>query len=297
VVDGNGQIYFVDLIRHRIMKLDSRGALTTLAQGEEGKKLSLPHHLVLDQEGNVYSVGDRDGTVWRIGPKGTTDQIYPEPGWIGIGLIGSGGSPFTRDRAGNLYCINYRHEKHSQVLKICPDGRLSRLAGGDWGYVDGKGAQARFRDLHGASLVCTEDGSLLVTDNGTLVRQIAPDGLVTTLAGAAVEGFADGGGTKARFKGAAGLAIDAHGNIYVADSGNHRIRRIARDGTVSTLGGSGLAGGQDGPALEARFHTPVGVAVDRDGNVCVLDYHDKARSVSVRRITPNSKVATLVIIK
>jgi sugar lactone lactonase YvrE len=290
VVDARGQVYFVYPSQSRIMRVDAMGKLTTFIQGEDGKKLSVPHHLVLDKEGNLYAAGDRDGGVWKMTPDGKTTQVYPPPDWRGIGIVGSGGDPFTMDADGNLFCINYRQFKHSQVLKISPDGRLASLAGGDWGYADGRGSQAQFRYLHSAAFAWTAAGSLLLTDNGTSIRTIAPDGTVTTLAGGPEDGYADGSGKEARFKGAMGLAVDAKGNVFVADSGNRRIRKITPDGRVSTFAGSGKRGGDDGPAGKATFADPAGVAVGRDGTVYVLDYvGDHPR---VRRIAPDGAVTT-----
>ena len=68
LVNGTGRVYFVDGVRHRIMRIDADGKLATFVQGEDGKTLSLPHHLVMDDAGNLYSVGDRDSTVWRFRP-------------------------------------------------------------------------------------------------------------------------------------------------------------------------------------------------------------------------------------
>jgi DNA-binding beta-propeller fold protein YncE len=93
---------------------------------------------------------------------------------------------------------------------------------------------------------------------------------VTTLAGSD-EGFADGSGAEARFSGAVDVAVDAGGNVYVADSANHRVRKITPEGVVTTLAGSGEPGNADGPAGEAQFRAPEGVAVDADGNVIVAD--------------------------
>src|SRR4029078_11083064 len=118
VVDASGQVYFVHGIRNRIMKLVPAAKLTTLVEGEEGKKLSNPHHLVLDNQGDVYSVGDRDGQIWKINTDGRTTQVYPPPGSKVIGFVGSGGDPFTLDADGYLDWLHDRQFKCSQILKI-----------------------------------------------------------------------------------------------------------------------------------------------------------------------------------
>jgi sugar lactone lactonase YvrE len=111
---------------------------------------------------------------------------------------------------------------------------------------------------------------------------------VTTLAGGR-EGFADGAGASASFNTPSALALDAAGNLYVADTGNNRVRKVTPEGVVTTLAGDGAAGYVDGPAAEARFDSPVGVAVDKDGAVYVADtYNDR-----VRVITKEGAVKTL----
>jgi hypothetical protein len=289
VVDTKGQVYFVHGIRHRILRIDGDGRLTTFAQGEDGKLLSVPHHLVIDNAGNVYCASDRDGSICKIAPDGKVGRIYPPADWYGFGFIGAGGNPFTRDAAGNLYCVHLRHPTYSQILKIGSDGRIINWAGGDWGFADGRGSQAKFGALHGAAFAWTADGSLLLTDNGTSVRKIGADGTVTTVAGGGESGYADGPAKAARFQDAMGLAVDARGTIYVADDGNRRIRTITPDGIVATFAGSGKSGGADGPAGQATFADPSGVAVGRDGIVYVLDFvgdHPRVRKIGLdRRVT------------
>src|SRR5207244_13172639 len=108
-------------------------------------------------------------------------------------------------------------------------------------------------------------------------RKLAPDGSVSTLAGT-VEAFADGSGSQAAFNTPSGLAIDAKGNLFIADTGNNRIRKITPQGLVSTLAGEGTAGYLDCPATQATFDGPIGVAVDGVGNIYVADtYNDRIR--------------------
>ena len=134
------------------------------------------------------------------------------------------------------------------------------------------------------------DGSLYLTDDGRYLRKIAMDGTVSTLAGGAERGYADGSGTQARFNGACGLTADQDGSIYVADSANHRIRKITRQGVTTTYAGSGSAGSSDGPAAEATFDQPTGVTLGPSGILYVLD-GDNSR---VRKIAPDGHVTTLL---
>lgn len=155
------------------------------------------------------------------------------------------------------------------------------LAAGDGhrGVRDGSIADARFDDPFGIAVAA--DGTVFVADGGmsNRIRRLRPDGRVDTLAGS-LEGFLDGSGADARLHTPSGLAIDPHGTLYVADTGNHAIRRITPDGVVTTLAGNGEAGFADGPAAQARFHAPTGVAVDGMGRVYVADgFNDRIRVI------------------
>ncbi len=167
--------------------------------------------------------------------------------------------------------------------------RISLLAGdGHTGLPDGPAAQARFADPYGLALGA--QGQLYVADAGdnNRIRVVHPDGSVSTLAGGS-EGFADGAGSAARFHTPSGLALDEAGNLYVADTGNHAIRKVSPAGEVSTLAGTGAPGHADGPGAQAQFNGPIGVAVDATGRVLVADtYNDR-----IRAITPDGQVSTL----
>jgi sugar lactone lactonase YvrE len=163
------------------------------------------------------------------------------------------------------------------------------LAGdGVVGVRDGDATQARFSDPFGVAIAL--DGTIYISDAGDSqrIRRLSPDGVVSTLAGGE-RGFSDGVGLAARFSTPSGIAVDAAGTLYVADTGNNAVRRIAPDGTVSTVAGDGTAGYRDGPGPQARFNGPVGVAVDAGGRVVVADtYNDR-----IRAIAPDGAVVTL----
>jgi sugar lactone lactonase YvrE len=156
------------------------------------------------------------------------------------------------------------------------------------GMRDGGITRARFSDPFGVAVA--PDGSIYISDAGEAqrIRRIAPDGTVSTVAGGP-EGRVDGAGATARFSTPSGIAIGRDGAVYVADTGNNAIRRISPDGSVSTIGGDGVAGYQDGDGHEARFNGPVGVAVDISGRVIVADtYNDR-----IRAIHPDGVVVTI----
>jgi sugar lactone lactonase YvrE len=168
--------------------------------------------------------------------------------------------------------IALEREWPATVRVIAGDG----VAGTRDGYAD----RARFSDPFGVAIAA--DGTVYVSDAGdsNRIRGISPDGRVFTLAGG-ITGFADGSGEGARFDAPSGLALDASGNLYVADTANNAIRRVTPEGIVTTIAGDGLAGYRDGPGRQARFNGPVGVAVDRLGRVIVADtYNDRIRIIA-----------------
>ena len=166
------------------------------------------------------------------------------------------------------------------VTPVAGDGHV--------GWRDGAAAQAQFADPYGLAL--DPHGALYVSDGGDndRIRMLRPDGSVATLAGG-IEGFQDGQGAAARFDTPSGLALDAIGNLYVADTGNHAIRKVTPEGVVTTLAGTGTPGWRDGPGAQAQFDGPMGLAVDATGRVIVADaYNDR-----IRAIAPDGTVTTL----
>ena len=166
-------------------------------------------------------------------------------------------------------------------------GVVTTLAGavGKVGKTNGAGGVARFN--YPAAVAAAANGTLYVADGNNVIRKITPAGVVTTLAGVlgafgpTQGGATNGPGAAARFTSPAGVAVDAAGNVYVADTENHTIRKIAADGTTSTLAGTaGPPGTADGTGPAARFANPMGVAVDAAGTVYVAD-HDNH---TIRRI-------------
>src|ERR1700722_19934287 len=156
------------------------------------------------------------------------------------------------------------------------------------GSANGTGSAARFSNP--ASVAVDASSNVYVADfNNNTIRKVTPAGAVTTIAGyAGVSGSANGMGTNAFFNGPRGIALDAAGNIYVADSGNNLIRKIT-SGVVSTLAGSGLAGSANGLGTNASFNGPAALVTDSSTNVYVADYCNH----QIRAITPAGMVSTL----
>ena len=195
------------------------------------------------------------------------------------------------------------------MSKITPAGIVSTLAGlaGSRGSADGAGPDARFDRPSGIAVDRT--GNVYVGDTYNFkIRKISPAGVVSTLAGSGEPGNRDGDGASASFGACEyvsigppyppalmcyglGLAADEAGNVYVADSGNHTIRKITSVGTVSTLAGkAGSSGSADGVGPEARFYSPQALAVDSSGNIHVAD----TMNYAIRKVAPTGSVQTTV---
>ena len=175
------------------------------------------------------------------------------------------------DCAGNVYVAD---TDNYTIRKITPTGVVTTLAGlaGVSGSADGTNSAARFGFPSGVAV--DSAGNVYVADTyNSTIRKITSAGAVTTLAGLAGSGgSADGTNSAAQFDDPTGVAVDSAGNVYVADSFNHTIRKITQAGGVTTLAGlAGSAGIADGTNSAARFYSPKGVAVDSAGNVYVAD--------------------------
>lgn len=197
------------------------------------------------------------------------------------------------DAAGNLFIAD---TANNTIRKTTPLGLVSTLAGkappdnGSAGSADGTGSAARFNAPIGVAL--DSAGNLFVGDStNSTIRKVTPAGVVTTFAGlAGAVGHADGKGSVARFSGPRETAVDASGNVYVADTFNDTIRKITPAGVVTTVAGlAGTPGSTDGTGSAARFYQPKGVTVDGAGNVFVADTGNS----TIRKITAAGYVSTL----
>ena len=245
VVDRDGRIYFLDTSRGRIWMVDSAGRLQSFAEHKHGDTL------VLGVDGNLYCEDVISGGVWKISPQGVATEVLSKAkrsaivGWTYLLTVGADGT---------FYFVS-GYPDQVKLHKMSPSGEGTIFAGSTRGMADGPARQAQFREVRAAAWGA--DGALYLID-GDSIRKLTADGMVTTLAGGPDEGLVDGAGAAARFHHPSGLSLDAQGNIFVADFGNRRIRKISPAGEVSTLGDAGQA------------WTPAGVAV-AGGDLYVLE--------------------------
>jgi sugar lactone lactonase YvrE len=246
--------------------------------------------LAVDSSGFLVVTDASDCDVRQISQVGATSLaagLHDRCGAIngkGSGALFSRPGGVAAAPDGTLYVAD---TNNSAIRRIAVDGTVTTFAGlmGSTGSNDGTATTARFYQPSG--IVMDAAGILYVADStGTTIRRIALDGSVTTLAGSATNfGYADGTGATARFSGIKGLAIDAAGVLYAADSGNLAIRKITSAGVVSTLtGGPASTGTATEPALR-----PWGVAVAADGTVYVADNGN----YSVRTVSTTGTVTTV----
>jgi sugar lactone lactonase YvrE len=283
-VDAAGNVYVADLDNHRIRKIAAAGGVTTLAgSGAAGDsegvgataQFNLPAGVAVDAAGNVYVTELGNNRIRKITPAGAVTTLAGSGSFgsaDGVGAAAQFGSPsgVAVDAVGNVYVADTSNHR---IRKITPAGAVTTLAGSTDGFADGVGAAAQFSAPYGVAVDAA--GNVYVGDLfNQRIRKITPAGAVATLAGSTI-GFADGVGTAAQFNGPAGVAVDAVGNVYVADLFNQRIRKITATGAVITLAGSGTVGSADGVGAAAQYNNPHGVAVDAAGNVYVADLNNQ----------------------
>jgi len=294
-IDGSGDLYVTDIGNNKIRKITPNGKVTTfsgtsISEGTHGNKIVRGSFnatgITVDQlSGNVY-ISDYT-KIRKITPKGI---VSPFAGSGRFGNMNGTGSAvdfnsirgIATDLSGNIYAAD---ASNNLIRKISPTGIVSTLAG------DGINTVVSFYSLRGLAVDIHDN--VYATDcnyfGNHYIRKVTPAGLVTIVAGSGGLDSIDGIGTAAGFNRPIGITVDTSGNLYVADSGNNRIRKITPEGVVTTFAGSGVRGSSDGKGNEATFNRPMGIAVDRSGNVYVADTFNDL----IRKITPDGIVTTL----
>ena len=241
-VDRSGNVYVADTGNNTIRKITPNGVVSTLAglAGHPGSKDGIgtiaqfrnPWGVAVDDAGDVFVADMSNDTIRKITPTGVVTTLAGQAGMTGsvdgFGSQARFNSPYgvATDNAGNVYVSDSANDT---IRKITPSGVVSTLAGlsGHAGSTNGNGNDARFWNPQG--LAVDDKGNIYVADTGNnTVRKITPMGVVTTLAGlAGASGTTSGVGADACFNSPGGVAVDRTGNIYVADTNNHAVRKMA----------------------------------------------------------------------
>ncbi len=286
-VDSADNLYVTDTNNHTIRRITPAGVVSTFAglagasgttDGAAGAaRFNHPTGIAIDASGNLF-VADTDNNIIR--------RITPGAAVTTLAGTFSSPSDVAVDSAGNVIIADTG--SHT-IRRIAAGGGITTVAGlaGSLGNSDGTGPAARFSAPEGVAVDGT--GNIYVADTGNhTIRKITPAGAVSTFAGqAGMSGTSDGIGAGARFQFPSDLALDGSGNLYVADTDNHTIRKVSPAGATGTVAGQpGVNGSADGVGTSARFYFPTGIAVDTAGDVYVADTNNDTIRESIVAIGP-----------
>jgi uncharacterized protein (TIGR03437 family) len=303
-IDKAGTLDIADQGNNRIRQV-SAGTISTVAgngtngyTGDGGKgssaELSSPTGVAIDSSGIFYIADFSNSLVRKVTSSGTISTAAGNY-TLGAGYSGDGAAAadaqlkqpagVVLDAAGNLYISDFGN---NVIRKVTSGGTITTFAGNGVAGYSGDGGLATSASLNGPRGIAVDaSGNLYIADTvNHRIRKVAADGTIGTVAGIGTAGFSGdlNRATSAALNSPRGVAVDASGNLYIADSLNSRIRRVAANGAIATVAGSGRIGysGDGGPATNASLFFPSGVAVDATGNVYIAD----TQSSAVRMIAP-----------
>ncbi|MEZ4850416.1 MAG: IPT/TIG domain-containing protein [Bacteroidia bacterium] len=230
VMDANGDIIVVDEQNNRLRKIDAQGNVTSFSGNGQTYQYNNPSGIAIAPNGNLFVADTYNNRILKVSPNGTF-TIFAGGGTVpgyadGVGADAKFSSPtdVAVDSAGNVYVAD---RNNGMIRKITPNAVVTTIAGNlTSGYEDGQGSAAKFKSP--TSITMGPDGNIYVADLlNHRIRMVTPSGLVSTIAGSGFYGFINGSGEQAEFKNPEDLVFDDEGNLYIADSNNHSIRKIS----------------------------------------------------------------------
>jgi len=296
VADAVGDIYVADRLNHRIRKVTQSGVVTTFAgSGAPGfadetgsaAQFQEPSGIARDSNGNFYVADQFNHRIRMITPAGVVTTF-----------AGTGEADFldgAKSAAKFLYPMGVAVDADDNVYVADTGNHRIRMISAATGQVTTIGGAVPGDFSSPQALVVMANNQILVADTGNHRIRMIDSGVVSTRAGNGVEGYLDGPGASAQFASPTGITRDSSGVAYVTDEGNHRIRRIATDGTVTTLAGSGLPGNVNSPvsglypATACRFDKPAGICIDASGSLFVT------QEGLVRKIARRAALPTVTV--
>jgi uncharacterized protein (TIGR03437 family) len=299
-VDSSGNVYIADSLNLRIRKVASGGGISTVAgngvysySGDGGPataaQLNSPEAVAADSSGNLY-IADTGNNVVRKVVNGTiTNFAGNASAGSGSGQL-NGPQGLAVDSSGNVYISD---TQNNRVLKATPAGAISTYAGNGAAGFGGDGGAAGSAQLNSPlALAVDSGGNLYIADFGnSRIRKVTPGGAISTVAGNGAAGYSGDGlaAANAQINLPQGVAVDAAGDIFIADSGNGVVRMVTPGGTITTVAGNGLRGyaGDGGQATRAELASPAAVAADTAGNLYIVD------SGRIRKVLPNGVIVTI----
>jgi uncharacterized protein (TIGR03437 family) len=289
--DPFSNLYIADELADRVRRVDASGRISTIASADSAQ-LRAPSAVLADRFGNVWIADQNHDRVLQVGPDGTVIQFAGNgsPGFSGDGLEAAGAqlmSPggLAAGADGALYIADTGNQR---IRAVSRSGIIRTVAGNGMPGYSGDGAAAVEAQLHDPrGLAVDGAGNLYVADSGNhRIRRIDVHGAISTVAGTGTAGFS-GDASKAsaaQLNSPRGIAVGADGSLYIADTGNQRIRAVDSSGLIRTIAGTGIEGffGDGGPALSAQLSSPSGIIAGADGSLWFADYG----SARVRRLAP-----------
>src|SRR4029077_16727646 len=310
-IDSAGDVFVADDWNNRVRKITPTGTITTVAGGGTGTgtgdggpatsaQLSHPFGVYVDGASNIYiAEGAAQGRIRKVTAATGIITTVAGGGSSGLGDGGPATSPplytpssVTIDAAGNMYIAD---QTNQSIRKVTTDGLIHTIAGAaGWPGFSGDGGPASAARLNSPTgAVLDGAGNILIADTGNArIRRIDTAGNIGTLAGNGNCGSAGDGGsaTSAQLCAPSGLAVDATGNLFVADTGNGRVRKVTPAGVISTFAGGGNTNpGDGGPATAAYLNQPAGIALDGGGNLYIAETGNNR----VRKVTAAGIITTI----